>query len=142
MFGKKLSTALLLSMVLSAGAQAGGKMDKMIDALDLNEEQITQFKALHQDKRENMKQHKSDRKLMKQDFVDLLDNYSEQQASVLAEKAADMARKQTLARLQQTSKIYNLLDDEQKAKFKKLMSKHGGGKHHWGHKKGHMDQEN
>jgi len=141
MFGKKLTTALMLSMVMTAGAQAGGRMDKMIDALDLNEEQITQFKALHQDKRNNKSQHKSERKVMKQDFVDLLDNYSEQQASVLAEKAADMARKQILTRLQQTIKIYNLLDAKQKIKFKEMMKKHGGGKHHWGHKKAHMGHD-
>ncbi len=140
MFGKKLTAVLLLAMVVSVGVQAGGRMDKMINALDLNEEQITQFKALNKDNRQNMKGHKTDRQLMKQAFVDLLDNYSEQQASILAEKAAEMARKQTLARLQQTIKMYNLLDDEQKDRFKEIMKKHGG-KLHWGHKKGQVGKD-
>ena len=143
MFGKKLSTALLLSLAVTAGAQAGDRMDKMADALNLSEEQVTQFKALHQGKRDAMKEHKSERKMMKQNFVDLLDNYSEQQAQALADQAADMARKQSLARFQQAHKIYSMLDDEQKIKFKKIMSEHKMGKrslgNESGHKSGHRD---
>ncbi len=137
MFGKKLSTALLLSLAVTAGAQAGGRMDKMAVALDLSEEQVTQFKALHQDKRDAKQGHKSERKMMKQSFVDLLDNYSEQQAEALADQAAEMARKQSLARFQQAHKIYSMLDGEQKIKFKKIMSEHKMGKRSLGNESGH-----
>jgi Spy/CpxP family protein refolding chaperone len=133
MFGKKLSAVLLLSLAVTAGAQAGGRMDKMADALDLTQEQTVQFKALHQEKRDAMNDHKSERKLMKQGFVDLLDNYSEQQAQSLADQAAEMARKHSLARFQQSHKIYSMLDDEQKITFKKMMMKHKGGKRRFGH---------
>ncbi len=140
MIGKKLSSVMLLSLALSltpvAGAQAGGRLDKMVEALNLNEEQTAQFKALHEDKRSDMKQHKSDRQAMMQGFADLLDNYDLQQAQALADQAANMAREKTLARLQQTHKMYVLLNDQQKQTFKTLM-KERGGKHHQGKNKGH-----
>jgi len=140
MFGKKLSSVMLLSLALSltqvAGAQAGGRLDKMVDALDLSDEQAAQFKAFHEDKRSQMKQHKNDRQAMQKNVADLLDNYDPQQAQALADQAADMAREMTLARLQQTHKIYSLLNDEQKQTFKEMMKKHGG-KHRQGQNKGH-----
>ncbi len=139
MFGKKLSTVLLLSLVVTAGVQAGGRMDKMAEALNLTQEQVTQFKALHQGKRDAMKDQKSERKMMKKSFVDLLDNYSDKQAQALADQAAEMARTQSLARFKQSYKIYSMLDDEQKITFKKIMIKHKGGKRHMGHGGNHKN---
>ncbi len=130
---------IVLSVMLAAGAQAGDRHNKLITALDLSEEQTQQMKELHNDKRTQMKLHKEEKLAMKQGFIDLLDDYSEQKANALADKAADMARNKTLARVQQTQKVYQLLDDTQKQKFKKLMSERKY--HHKGKKRAHMGHD-
>ncbi len=143
-FNIKFATALILSMLLAIGVQAGGRLDKLTSALDLSDEQVTQMKELHKEKKAQKKQHKEQRQAMKKSVMALMDNYTDQQVSVLADEAAEMARTMTLTRLQRTQKMYAILNQEQQSKFKELMAKQGGKKHGWGKGRshwGHSDED-
>ncbi len=125
MLVKKVSAILVLCSVMVAGAQAGGHSGsgKWMKKLNLSEEQIVQLKELKSGQRLQMKESVADRKAMKEKGLALLDQYSEPAAIALADEAAQLARKSTLARLQHMQKIYTILNTEQKQKFKKIMAK-------------------
>ncbi len=141
MLMKKIVMVASLCTLLIAGVHAAGhgcdKHNKMAKALNLSEAQIELMDALHEDKKAHRKQRHEEKSAMHEGFNKLLDNYSEQGANTLADNAANVARTMTLARINHMQKMYEILDDEQKEKFKELMAKraehgHGWGRHHKG----------
>lgn len=134
MLVKKISAILVLCVAMVAGAQAGGHsggMGKWMKKLNLSEEQTVQIKALKSEQHLQMKESMGERQAVKQKGLALLDQYSESGAAGLADEAAQLARKTTLARIQNMQKIYAVLNAEQKQKFKKIMAKD----HTKGHKR-------
>jgi len=113
---------------MAVGAQAGGKnngqsgsVDKLANQLGLSTEQIEQIKGFKSDKRSQNKAAMADRRAMKNKGIALLDNYSSDAANSLANEAAEMTRQTTLARLEHMREIYNILNSEQKQKFKAML---------------------
>lgn len=133
MLVKKVSAILVLCSVMVAGAQAGGHSGggKWMKKLNLSEEQTVQLKELKSDQRLQMKASMTERQNMKEKGLALLDQYSESAAVALADEAAQLARKTTLARLQYMQKTYTILNEEQKQKYKKMMAQ----EHSKGHKR-------
>ena len=125
---QRISTVLVMCTVMAVGAQAGGKnngqsgsVDKLANQLGLSTEQIEQIKGFKSDKRSQNKAAMADRRAMKNKGIALLDNYSSDAANSLANEAAEMTRQTTLARLEHMREIYNILNSEQKQKFKAML---------------------
>ncbi len=128
MLTQRIATVLVMCTVMAVGAQAGGQnkgqsgnVDKLANKLDLSTEQIEQVKGFKSDKRGQKKAAMTDRRAMKDKGIALLDNYSIEAANSLANEAAEMARQTTLARLEHMRDIYNILNSEQKQKFKAML---------------------
>ena len=133
---QRVASILVLCTVMAAGAQAsggsnghGGGVDKLAKKLDLSSEQVEQLKVLKSKKRSAKKLAVENRQSMKGKGVALLDNYSSEAANSLANEAAEIARNTTLARLEHMQNIYNILNDNQKQKFKAMLEKDHSGNH-------------
>ena len=125
-----------LTLVLSVSAVACGP-GKIFKQLDLSEDQKTQMRTLHAEKKSMRESNKKQRQEMKDQHIALFDNYSEQQAEDIATRAGEMKKQRVINRLQHMQKMLAILDNEQKQKFKQLMIKkaeHGHGekmRHHF-----------
>lgn len=135
---KRIATVVAMCTVMAVGAQAGsgnnshtGGVDKLAKKLNLSTEQAEQIKALKGEKRSQKKSTMTDRRAIQNKGIVLLDNYSSDAANSLANEAAEMARASTLARLEHMQNIYNILNAQQKQKFKAMLEKD----HSKGHKR-------
>lgn len=134
---KKTIFALVLS--LSAAAALACGPGKMFEELNLTEEQASQLKALHEEKKENMAAHKEQRQQFMEKSKALLTNYSQEAAEQLADEAAAAAKTKTLARLEHMQRVSEILTEEQRQQFLALMEERKG-KGPWGkHRKGHHE---
>ncbi len=133
---QRITTVLFMCTVMATGAQAGGGnnshiggVDKLAKKLNLSAEQTEQLKALKAEKRNQNKSTMTDRRALKDKGIALLDNYSSAAANSLANEAAEMAKTTTLARLEHMQYIYNILNTQQKQKFKAMLeTDHSKGK--------------
>lgn len=115
---KYLSASFLL-LSLSMGVMAKPEIYKQ---LDLNSDQKQQLKEMRGDKKQQYKAFKASMKSIKQKSLALLDNYSESEANKIAKEMATIVEQKTLARLAHHNAVYVILNDEQKQKYKKLLS--------------------
>ena len=127
---QRITTVLVMCSIMAVGAQAGsgnnshsGGVDKLAKKLNLSTEQTAQIKALKSEKRSQKKNAMTDRRAIKDKGVALLGNYSSDAANSLANEAGEMARITTLARLEHMQSIYNILNVQQKQKFKAMLKK-------------------
>lgn len=140
---KAVAGALIVASLAGASmAMAGGK--HFFKDLNLTSEQKEQVKAQRQSQKEQMKALKEEMKAIKSRHKSLLENYSEETANAFADDMAAATRKMVLQRLAGHKAVYDILDDEQKAKYvehtEKMMEKGMRGKGHGHHgKRGHHD---
>lgn len=115
----KYLTASLLLLSLSMGVMAKPGLYKQ---LDLSSDQKQQLKEMRGDKKQKHKAFKASMKAIKQKSITLLDNYSESEAKKIAQEISAIVEQKTLARLAHQNAVYAILNDEQKQKYKKLLS--------------------
>jgi len=98
--------------------EGGHRMEHMMTALELNEQQIDAFKAMHRDKDER-KQDKMARKDLRQQLHELAmqDQLDEAKMNQLADKIASEAKAVAVERSRAFHSFYTSLSAEQKQKF-------------------------
>ena len=114
---------------------------RLIKALDLTQDQVTQLKALRAGHKEQRQQGREAMKAIKEKKQALLINYDQTQADAIAEEIATMHKARVLKKLAHQHAIYTILNDDQKQKFVKLMAKHSQDNHKKRKMKKMHDQE-
>ena len=131
---KQLSKYLTASVVLLSLSMGVMAKPGIYKELDLTSDQKQQLKEMRSDKKQQHKAFKASMKSIKQKSLTLLDNYSESEAEKVAQEMADIIKQKTLSRLAHYQAVYAILTDEQKVKYKKLLSEQKMG---YGHKRKH-----
>ncbi len=126
-----LIVALPLTALYAQGHKGPGKM---MDALELTDEQESQILELRLDHQKEMMTLRDERHGLRTEMKLLLteDNPSSSKVSDLAGKVGDVAKKTALEKADHRMKIRNILTDEQKVKFDLMALHRGEHKRHHG----------
>jgi Spy/CpxP family protein refolding chaperone len=136
-----LLVGLLMSLPLMAIAQPfqgkmmGAMQGKMMDKLDLTDEQKAQVETFRLDHQKAMMALKDDLRSLRNDMKLLLtqDNPSSNDIKALAGKIGDATEKIATEKANHRVKVRNILTAEQKVKFDLMTLHHGGRGMHRGH---------
>lgn len=117
---------------ITAFAMGGAHKGHLVKALDLSDAQQEQLKVIHETNKQNRKQGREAFLALQAKKQALLDDYDETQAQAIADEEAQMHKEKVLKHLDRQQAIYAILTDEQKEKFKSMLSK-GQRDHHRQH---------
>ncbi len=132
--------ATLMATLLIGATSAWAGPKHMLKELDLTVEQKAQVKELRQQQkaqRESLKESLQDKhKALHERRRALLQNYSEAEANAIADEVAALARQKATLRMAGEKALFEILSDEQRAKYLSMMEQHKGRMHGAGMHKG------
>ena len=130
-------TVVAIALTLTAAVALACGPEKMFEQLNLSDDQKTQLQALHKEKREDMASHKENRQQWMEKSKALLQNYSQEQAELLADEIAADTKAKSLARFEHMHKVSEILTEEQRQQFLTMMEERKGKGPWGGERKGH-----
>lgn len=120
-----LSAALLLSSSSFARGHKGGHWKKVMEKLELTADQQKQLESIKEKSKVNMKANKEELKQARQNFETSLDqDKSDEEIRTAFQKVRELKAKMAELRFEQMLQIRQILNKDQRQKFRELKRNH------------------